>query len=65
MQKQTIILTLNHTIICLLNHAIELEEALDLVQDESPQWVAISDELNEVRREIGWRIEYEYKQLPF
>jgi len=63
MQQRAIKLAINRTIEHLLDQAIELEAALDVAEDESRQWLMISDELNDVRQEIAWHIAHEYKQL--
>jgi len=56
---------LSKTVEQLLEHSVELEAELELHETESPQWLSISNELNDVRQDIGWFIAHEYKQQVF
>jgi len=65
MTKEAVRLPITSTLEDLLEHSIELEKLLEELEAESPSWLAISDELNDVRQEIGWFIAHQYKQIQF
>jgi len=63
MQNGQVALALIASIEDLLNHAIELEDELELFEEESRQWIDISNELSDTREKIGWSLAQEYKQI--
>ena len=54
---------LDEDIVGLLNKAIELKEQLKQEECWSGRWELINEERNEVLQQIGWSIEYEFKQV--
>jgi hypothetical protein len=56
---------LDEDVVGLLKQAIELEAQLKQEECWSDRWEQLNEERNEVLQQIGWSIEYEFKQLPF
>ena len=65
MSEEQYTVVLDEDLIGLLKQAMELQEQLKQEECWSDRWDQLNDERNEVLRQIGWSIEYEFKQVPF
>lgn len=58
-------ITLDEETIELLKQAVELQEQLKQEECWTDRWYQLDEERNEALQQIGWSIEYEFKQVPF
>ena len=65
MSEERYSIALDEDMIVLLRQAIELQEQLKQEECWTDRWDQLNEERNEVLQQIGWSIEYDFKQVPF